>query len=388
MSRSQPTEIISAFRERFRSEPRLFWAPGRVNLIGEHTDYNDGWVLPIAIDLGTVTAARAREDRILRVHSRNLGESIEICLDDASLAPRGVWFDYVEGMARSIEERGVALRGADLMIDSTVPLGAGLSSSAAIEISVGKALLDVSDARLENMTLALSAQSAEHKYVGIKSGIMDQYIAVFASEHSALLIDCRTLESNRTPMNLSGFEVIVCDTKVKHALSSSEYNTRREECEAGVEALRAHIPGIRALRDVSHEQFERFGQFVPETIRKRCRHVITENDRTLRAASALEGGRVNEFGDLMFQSHKSLKDDYEVSCAELDLMVDLAASIDGLIGARMTGGGFGGCTVNIVASSAASKFKESIQERYRNEIGIDPPVISVSVSAGARELIL
>jgi galactokinase len=378
--------VRSDFLDLYGREPRLFWAPGRVNLIGEHTDYNDGFVLPMAIDAGTVVAAARRDDRMVRVRSANLDESAEFDLDRAGEPVRHVWLDYVEGMARSLEETGLRLAGADLLIQSDVPLGAGLSSSAALEISVGLALVCLAGIEVDRRALALAGQRSEHDYVGIKCGIMDQYIAALGLAGHALLIDCRSLESTLIPMNLKDVAVVVCDTQVKHALASSEYNLRREQCNRGVELLREVMPDIRALRDVRLAEFEQHQTWLPELIRNRCRHVVTENARTLAAADALKAGDLKAMGELMYASHHSLDRDYEVSSPELNLLVEIASSLDGVIGARMTGGGFGGCTVSLVDRSRLDAFREVVSREYQSTTGAAPTIYVFEASDGAKEM--
>lgn len=396
--------LATDFTKLYGCPPRLFWAPGRVNLIGEHTDYNDGFVLPIAIDLGTIVAASVRADRRFRVCSLDLGESAEFDLDAAGACRRGHWLDYVEGVARSLEDRGLRLRGADMMIRSTVPLGAGLSSSAALEIAVATGLTALSGADTDRTSLALAAQQSEHKYVGINCGIMDQYVAVWGKSNHALLLDCRSLESTLVPAQLPDIAIVVCDSRVKHALASSEYNKRRQECNLAVELLRAALPGISALRDVSVDQFNECQALLPQPVLRRARHVITENARTTAAATALRAGDLARMGSLMFQSHASLATDYEVSCRELDLLVEIAARIPGVLGARMTGGGFGGCTVTLVSRSALPEFKQRIAEEYADglrragaaaaESGssagagpvLSPEIYEVTPGDGAREI--
>ena len=378
--------LRSVFRERYGTEPRLFRAPGRVNLIGEHTDYNDGFVLPMAIDRETVVAARARPDRLVRLFSLNVDESFEFDLDNPGKPRRGLWLDYVEGVARALEARGVRLRGADLAVSSDVPVGSGLSSSAALEVSVGLALASVSESEVDRVTLALAGQAAEHEYVGIKSGIMDQFIAALGRAGHALLIDCRSLEAEFIPFDTSQVTVVICDTRVKHELASSEYNTRRAECERGVEILRESLPGIRALRDVSVAEFEQYEGRLPEVVKRRCRHVVTENERTLAAAAALSRGDMPEMGRLMDRSHRSLRDDYQVSGRELDLLVDIAGNVGGVVGARMTGGGFGGCTVNLVRRDALEEFRQFVSDEYIRATNIEAGIYISEAGDGAREI--
>lgn len=368
--------------------PRLFRAPGRVNLIGEHTDYNDGFVLPMAINCETRVAAAARTDRLIRAHTLNLDKSAEFNLDEAAATPeKGKWSNYVEGMARSLEARGVQLAGADLLIASDVPVGAGLSSSAALEISVGFALLSLAQVAIDPVQLALAGQAAEHEYTGTRSGIMDQFIVVRAAAGHALLIDCRTLEAKLVPLASDDDVVIaICDSEVKHSLASSEYNTRRAECERGVELLREFLPDIKALRDVSTSEFKLYEERLPEPVRRRCRHVITENERTLQAADKFRDGDMKLAGELMFASHNSLRDDYEVSCAELDELVEIASRIKGVYGARMTGGGFGGCTVNLVAREHLDDFRDTIKRGFAAVYNRQPPIYVSEAMNGAEEI--
>ena len=374
------------FHERFGGESRLFHAPGRVNLIGEHTDYNEGFVLPMAIDRGTLVAARARDDARLRVHSVNQDETVEVDLAAPGTPRRGAWIDYVEGVARVLMERGLPVGGADLVLESDVPVGAGLSSSAALEISTGLALTALSGTALDPVALALAGQAAEHQWVGTQCGIMDQLVATSGRRGHALLIDCRSLAAHPVPLDLHGVAVVVVDSGVKHQLAGSEYNTRRRECARGVELLRAVLPGIRSLRDVDAEHLARAEGVLPEPIRRRCRHVVHENGRTLAAAEAFAASDFDAAGRLMAGSHRSLRDDYEVSSPELDTLVDLAGALPGVVGARMTGGGFGGSTVNLVRRESLDAFGPAIDDGYRRAHGTAASLYVVEASAGAREI--
>jgi galactokinase len=374
------------FREIYGSSPRLFRAPGRVNLIGEHTDYNDGFVLPMAINRSTYVAGAARQDRMVRVCSLDFNEQYEFNLDDATRVRQAPWLDYVEGVARSLESGGARLTGADLLIQSEVPIGGGLSSSAALEISTGFALLRLSEAEVDPVQLAKAGQRAEHEYVGAKVGLMDQMAAVLGRQGFALFLDCRTLETSHIPFNTSKTAVVVCDTNIKHALASSEYNKRREECEKGVAILKSYLPQITALRDVSVEDFQPLEKYLPDPIDRRCRHVITENARTLKAVQALREDNLKELGQLMVQSHQSLRDDYEVSCRELDFLTEVAAEIPGTLGARMTGGGFGGCTVNVIAIGAVERFCATIIKEYQEETKLTASIYVIDSDDGVKEV--
>ncbi len=378
--------LRAEFRAIYNGEPRFFRAPGRVNLIGEHTDYNGGFVLPMAIEHETTVAAAARADRKIRVRSVNLNEDGEIDLNAPEQKMRGSWLDFIEGVARILERQNIKLRGADLLIASEVPNGAGLSSSAALEISVGLALTEISGQTVDRVALALSGQKAEHEFVGAKVGIMDQFISALGRKGHALLIDCRNLEAEQVPFSTKDVAIAICNSNVKHKLASSEYNTRRAECERGVELLKQFLPEITQLRDVSIDNFEKYESNLPDVIRKRCRHVVTENARTLRAAEALKQNNLEDFGGLMQHSHASLRDDYEVSCRELDLLVEIAADCKGVLGARMTGGGFGGSTVNLVRRENLGKFIERVPAQYYNQTQIKADVYVSNPADGAKEV--
>jgi galactokinase len=382
----EPKTIISEFQKLYGRAPRLFRAPGRVNLIGEHTDYNDGFVLPMAIEFETVVAAAAREDRNIRVRSATLNEENEIDLNAPERKLRGSWLDYVEGVARILERENVKLRGADLLISSDVPAGAGLSSSAALEISVGLALAETSAQTIDRVKLALIGQAAEHEFVGANVGIMDQFVSALGKKGNALLIDCRSLQAEQIPFESKDSAIVICDSKVKHELASSEYNTRREECERGVLLLKKFLPDIKQLRDVSAEVFEEYAAHLPEIIKRRCRHVVTENERTRQAAEALKKNDFDKFGQLMHLSHASLRDDYEVSCKELDLLVEIAADCPGVFGARMTGGGFGGSTVNLVRRDSLKEFTERVSIEYFNQTQIETKIYISNAADGAGEV--
>lgn len=379
-------QLGDEFRERFGTYPRFFQAPGRVNLIGEHTDYNEGFVMPFAIDRRAIVAGSRRKDSILNVFARDLGEVVAIDLNDEIVTRRGTWVDFVEGTFRMIAEGvGQTFLGADIILTSTVPVGAGLSSSAAIEMALGFALMSLNGEAIDRKSLALAGQQVEHRFVGTRSGVMDQFAAVFSRSGSAMLLDCRSLEIDYVPIEI-GVAIVVVDSKIKHDLASSEYNTRREECEAGVAILREHLPGVTTLRDVTGDVFERYMHLLPETIGRRCRHVISENHRTLAAASAFRERDVRTAGALMTASHASLRDDYEVSCPELDELVENALTVEGVYGSRMTGGGFGGCTVNLMDRASLDEFRTVTVEGYESRFGREPDVYIFQPADGASEL--
>jgi galactokinase len=367
------------------NSPRKFRAPGRVNLIGEHTDYNDGFVMPAAINLSVFVSLWPRDDRKLQIRSEQFGDEIEFDLDRPNRASSHHWSDYAVGVAVMIERAGHRLRGARLVLRGEVPLGSGLSSSAAVEVATACALVANSNLTIDRRELALLCQQAENEYVGARVGIMDQFISLFGKEQSALLLDCRSLDYKLLPLP-DTVNLVICNTMVKHALASSAYNERRAQCEAGVKHLAQFLPNVKALRDVTLEELEEYGGDLPEVVYRRCRHVVTENARVLAAAEALEQRDLHRFGELMRGSHFSLRDDYEVSSTVLDLMVELAFMADGVYGARMTGGGFGGCTVNIVDVPYVEQFTTFIARQYEHITKLRPEIYVCEASNGAEEI--
>lgn len=385
-----PIHLQEEFRARFGTTATIYRAPGRVNLIGEHTDYNDGFVLPAAIEFYCWVAAAQRSDKKLVIHSENLNETVEANLESISPAARGRWSNYPVGVAWALEGAGMGLRGANLLVASDVPLGSGLSSSAAIEVGVGFALLQQSGLAVDLSQLARLCQKAENEFVGARVGIMDQFVSCHGRASRALLLDCRSLEYKLVKLP-PGLQLVICNTMVKHEIGSSQYNVRRAECEEGVRALSKVLPGIRALRDVTLAQLETHRALLNATVYSRCRHVVSENDRVQSAVRALATGDISSLGPLMRESHRSLRNDYQVSCKELDLMVEIAATQPGVIGARMTGGGFGGCTINLVESTAVDTFKRNVAAKYlaqtglRSEIYVSPAADGVQqADVGAR----
>jgi len=364
---------------------RMFRAPGRVNLIGEHTDYNDGFVLPAAIGFSTWVSSAPRDDRTISVFSENFSEQIEFDLDEESPHARDHWSDYVRGVAVTLERAGHRLRGADLRIRGEVPIGSGLSSSAALEVASGFALLTNSGLTVVRRDLAELCQRAENEFVGIRCGIMDQFVSCHGQAGKALLLDCRSLEYKLLPLPENA-RLAVCNTRVKHSLATSQYNARRLECETAVRHFAQRGSNVRALRDVTETDLKLFGGELPEVIYRRARHVITENARVLAAGTALEKGDLVGFGQLMNRSHLSLRDDYDVSCKELDLIVELAQAVPGVYGARMTGGGFGGSTVNLIAAESVDEFKQTVSRGYEDETGLTPEIYICTATEGVGEV--
>jgi galactokinase len=362
----------------------VYRAPGRVNLIGEHTDYNDGFVMPVAIDRSITATMTRRGDRL--VNARSDGTSpMHFDLDRLAGGPSGSWGDYLRGTAAILERRGYRLGGADIALESTVPAGAGLSSSAALEVSVGFGLLDLSGAPIDLTELALACQQAEHEFVGTRCGIMDQFIACHGRAGHALMIDTRSLDTELLPIP-DRVGVLLCNSMIRHAHASGEYNRRRADCEAGVRALQAALPDIRALRDVGVADLEANRARLDERVFRRCRHVITENARVLRAAEALRSGDLETFGTLMIQSHASMRDDYQISTPEIDALVESALACDGVFGARLTGGGFGGCVVALVRAESAAPAAEEIRAAYDAATGRVAEIYPCTAADGVRRI--
>jgi len=395
------TALRDLFARQFGQSPALVArAPGRVNLIGEHTDYNDGFVFPVAIDRDTLVAVRPRADREVRVYSSTLRRAAQWTLVGIERSTEQPWSNYIRGLVRYLLGAGVSLPGVDLAIASTVPLGAGLSSSAALEMASGTALLALAGSQsvagpigptsgavdpwqtMAVTDLALLCRRVENQFVGVNSGIMDQFIAGLATPAHALLLDCRSLAYEHVPLP-DGYLIGVADTGVKHGLVASEYNARRAECEEGVRLLQPVLPGIRALRDVTPEQLGGHQHLLPERVARRCRHVVTENARVLDAVAALRAGDLDTVGRLMYASHASLHDDYEVTVPELDTLVEAARAVRGVVGSRMTGGGFGGSTVTLMERRAAPHWDRALRRAYRERFGRAPSTFVTAAAGGA-----
>jgi galactokinase len=378
-------QLLESFRTRFGTSSTVYRAPGRVNLIGEHTDYNDGFVLPAAIGFCCWVAAARRSDRKLAIHSENFNETVEASLDSLAPPQKKHWANYPLGVAWALEEAGKRLSGTNLFIAGEVPLGAGLSSSAAIEVAVGFALLNQSRYEVDRTELAKLCQRAENEFVGARVGIMDQFVSCHGRAGHALLLDCRSLEFELVKLP-SEVQLVICNTMVKHEIGSGDYNIRRTECEEGLRKLQSVLPGIRALRDVTLAQLEEHRGLLEQRVYSRCRHVITESERVMKAVEAFKKEDLKALGPLMRASHLSLRDDYEVSCKELDLMTEIAVAQRGLIGARMTGGGFGGCTINLVAAAAVEEFKRKVSAQYFEKTGLNPEIYVSAAFEGAQQI--
>ena len=393
------------FKETFGGPPSFITsAPGRVNLIGEHTDYNDGYVFPVAIDKYINIAARKQPDRRVTLYALDVDDSWEFSLDALNTIPpqAPTWSRYFIGVASLLRAAGREISGIEAVITGDVPIGAGLSSSAALSVAATLAFLTAGSKPVgdgfripddNKKKLAALCQRVEHEFVDVKCGIMDQTISLLGKENHALFLDCRSLEYEQVPLNLGQHAIAICNTKVQRELAASEYNKRRAECEKGVNILSRWIPGASSLRDIALTDFKKHEEELPALTQKRCRYVIEENARVLEAVSVLKGRNQSaseetdealiKFGNLMNASHNGLREDYEVSCKELDLLTDIARSITGVIGSRMTGAGFGGCTVSIVHQDALETFQTRVTTEYKAQTGIEPEIYFCNVSDGA-----
>jgi galactokinase len=357
-------------------------APGRVNLIGEHTDYNDGFVLPMAIDRYTVLAADRNSKREVTLHSETTGETASFSVRAKLQRGEPGWSNYVRGVVAGFQQRGIKVGGFDAVIDSTVPFGGGVSSSAALEVATATLLEAMSGRKLDPIDKALLCQQAEHEFAGVPCGLMDQFTSVLARENHALLLDCRARTATTVAMTDPSVTVLVINSNVRHKLVDGVYASRREQCETA-----ARILNIPALRDATLKSLSAVRKTMDPVVFRRARHVITENERTRQAAQAIQAGNWRKFGELMYASHASLRDDYEVSCPELDVIVGIARTIsekDGMIGCRMTGAGFGGCAVSLVRTSAVKTIGRKIEESYENKTGNMPVIFSSRPAGGAR----
>lgn len=385
--RRSPAAVVARFRAAFGdAAARVSLAPGRVNLIGEHTDYNEGFVLPAAIDLAAWVAAAPRPDRSLRIAAVDLGLQAVRSLDERDPSPASDWSDYVFGVALELERAGHRLRGADLLLTSDVPVGAGMSSSAAVEVAVALALLDLADVALDPVEVARLCQAAENRFVGTRCGIMDQFASCRGRAGHALHLDCRTLEAEDVAVP-DDVAILVCDSRVSHALADGAYNERRAQCEAALRILARGLPEIRALRDVRPGALDGvLGELPDDVLRRRCRHVVTENARVADAVKALRVGDLPRLGALLRASHESLRRDYEVSCEELDFLVEAASGCDGVLGSRMMGGGFGGSTITLVRPGAVPDVAATLRESYRERYGRVPGLHVCRPADGARRV--
>lgn len=369
MNQQLRSSVRQRFQQRFGAEPIVVRSPGRVNVIGEHTDYNNGFVLPAAIDKAIYIGIAKRDDDRIVLFSEEYGEEAQSTVQGVSISDKH-WANYILGVVDQLNKRGHKLSGFNLNIDGDVPVGAGLSSSAAVECATAFALKQCFGLDFDKMEQTKIAQKAEHTFAGVMCGIMDMFASTFGKAGHALRLDCRSLEYEYVPLELEGYRILLLNTNVKHSLASSEYNTRRQECAEGVRLLQEGGETVESLRDVTLEMLNRHVKPVNETVYRRCKFIVEENERLLTACEALKAGDLVTLGKKMYGSHDGLQHEYEVSCRELDFLVDAVRSNEAVIGARMMGGGFGGCTINIVREDAIEALVAALGKRYEEAMGL------------------
>ena len=362
-------EIKDKFKALYGQDPVVVRSPGRVNLIGEHTDYNDGFVLPAAINKEIYFAVAPNGTNTFRAYAHDLQERAEFDLNQVRPSDAS-WANYLLGVIAQLQKANFDVKGFDLVYGGNIPIGAGLSSSAAVECGLAFALNHIFGFAIPKFELVKMAQLAEHAYAGVNCGIMDQFASMYGRQDHAVKLDCRSLDFDYYHLEMADYRIVLCDTQVKHNLASSEYNTRRQECEAGVAHLQRHYPEVKSLRDVTVAMLEQHQEEFDPTVYKRCTYVVHENIRVEEACRALEQGDMKTFGEKMYASHRGLQHNYEVSCEELDFLVDQAKEMDSVLGARMMGGGFGGCTINLVKLDALEAFTQQMEEAYKLQFGI------------------
>ncbi|PLR76868.1 galactokinase [Bacillus sp. V3-13] len=383
--------MVRKFQEIFsqgQNDIRIFFAPGRINLIGEHTDYNGGHVFPCAITFGTYGIARKRNDRRIRLYSMNFEDTgiIEFTLDDLNYDTEHSWANYPKGMIRYLQEAGSELSsGLEMLIYGNIPNGAGLSSSASIEMLIGVAVNEMFNLKVERLDLVKLGKKVENEFIGVNSGIMDQFAVGMGKENCGILLDCNTLKYEYAPFNLANHKIIIMNTNKRRELADSKYNERRSECEEALEQLQKAAP-IDSLGELTEEEFEAIKHLITdEVLERRARHAVSENQRTLKALKALKASDLDEFGRLMNASHRSLRDDYEVTGTELDTLVEAAWKQEGTIGARMTGAGFGGCAIAVVENERVDEFISKVGSEYKEKIGYNATFYVASIGDGAKE---
>ena len=377
-----PRDIQSKFKEIFNDEPLVVRAPGRINLIGEHTDYNDGFVMPAAVDREIFFGVSRSKDQRSVVYAINYNEQFEINLDDIKPVGAPRWANYLLGVLYQFRENGYRVNPFYCVFGGNVPLGAGMSSSAALECGFAFAMSELNLLHVPKLKMIAMAQWAEHHYAGVKCGIMDQFASVMGKKGNVIVLDCRSLQHHYVPLDLKDYGIVLCDTKVKHSLVDSEYNTRRRECEAGIARLRTRYPQVQSLRDVSKDMLETHRREFEGKVYQRCLYIVEEIARVPEAAKDLQHSDLAAFGRKMFETHKGLSTLYQVSCNELDFLVTQAVEFPGVLGARMMGGGFGGCTINLVKTDRIESFIAHMTFRYKAEFKIDMPAYSVNIVDG------
>lgn len=375
-------DVLNKYKELYEDEPMLVRSPGRINLIGEHTDYNDGFVMPAAIDRETVFAIAASADQKTEIYAVKYNEYYSVDLKNPQRTQAPAWANYLLGVIRQFVDKGYSLKPFKCVFGGNIPMGAGLSSSASVECGFAYALNALNNHTIDKIELIKIAQWSEHNFVGVKCGIMDQFASMMGSENNVILLDCRSLEYRYSPLELKDFTIVLCDSKVKHSLVDSEYNTRRSECEQGVAILKKYYPSVNSLRDVSEEMVRKHKDELKGKVFDRCLYVVQEIARVQEASQDLERHDLKAFGKKMFETHEGLSKLYEVSCPELDFLVDQAKTFSGVWGARVMGGGFGGCTINLVKKEDVGTFLSAIKHAYAERFGIAMETYIVNIKDG------
>lgn len=374
--------LSQTFQSYFSSIPLTAFAPGRINLIGEHTDYQEGFVFPAAVEKGIWVAIQKNNTTVCRLYSLDFDQEFKFELDAFS-PKKGHWATYVMGMVTLLKQAGYSISGFDMAIGGNIPVGSGLSSSAALSVAIGTAISGLFDFQISKKSIAIYSQKSEHLFAGVNCGIMDPYASAFGVQDTALLLDCRSNTHEEVPVILGDFSLILVNTKVKHTLADTAYNNRREACEESVRILQSTFPKIITLRDLLPSDLEKVENILPSALFPKTKHIITECNRVHEAAKALKYGNLKIFGSLLKSSHISLSHDYEVSCPELDLLAEKSWELEGVLGSRMMGGGFGGCTINLVENSTLEAFQNQLAETYIKKFGTIPEFIPVNISSGA-----
>lgn len=373
--------IERKFRTLFNETPLLLRSPGRVNIIGEHTDYNMGFVLPGAIDKAIYFAITPRNDNLCKIYAYDIQDNHEFSINDIKKSNKN-WPNYLMGIVDQLNKSGYKINGFNCVFGGDIPIGAGLSSSAALEAGLAYALNSIFDLKIDKLDLVKLSQKSENEFVGVKCGIMDQYINIFGEDSKVLKIDCRSLQYEYYPFEFKNISIVLFNTGVSHSLASSEYNQRRRECKEGVELIKKDFPNVNSLRDVTLDMIYNYKNKMTNKIFNRCKYVVEENDRLLKACDALKNHDLQTLGNLMYQTHEGLSKDYEVSCEELDYLVELAKNESSIYGARMMGGGFGGCTINLIEKDAIKEISKVFSEKYKQKFGIELKTYITSINKG------